>query len=228
MESLYLSRLQLNLRNPLARRDLVDRYQLHSRLVGLFDERPVEGKPRMLWRLERDSEGVWLQAPVVPIWSRLPSGYLAETADDLGFGTGGVPTKRIDETLAGLPAGAVLRFRLATWPTYHQPEPPHPGLKPDRRYSHQGGALVTWLVRQGAKYGFDLPSDHRGVPDVLVMQSKLPQMKAGKPLALPHWTTLYEGHLVVRDPRRLATAVACGIGPIKSYGFGLLSLGRSL
>lgn len=234
---LYLSRLQLNMRDLAVKRDLENLYALHDRLVGLFDERPVPGKPRMLWRFEPDSETVWLQSPVLPAWSRLPAGYLAETADDLGFGIGSnVQVKRIDDSLARLPVGAVLRFRLATWPTYRKVEPPEPGLRRNRRYSVQDGGrypvkgltLLSWLIWQGTRCGFELASDDQGIPDVMVLQTKLPRLRADKPLALPHWITCYEGHLTVRDPHALTSAVARGIGPLKSYGFGLLSLGRSL
>ena len=78
---------------------------------------------------------------------------------------------------------------------------------------------MAWLARQGERHGF--------TPlQALVSGSAMQQGRKGDS-RLSVLTAIFEGYLRVNDPQALLVALQGGIGPAKSLGCGLLSLGRA-
>jgi len=214
--TLFLSRLDLNMRHPEVQRDLKDCYLLHRRIYDLFtDWEARPDQPRVLYRLELERHRVLLQWGTRPDWSALPQGYLMPSSDDdLGFDDSQVPTKRIDQILASLNVGTELAFQLRA----------RPEKTADRRrrrpIGDQAGA-VAWLVFQSDHHGFEIPIVN-GLPDVrLTLERARPGAKVGE-----FNQALYRGRLRIRDLQALTRAVERGIGRHRAFGMGLLSLAR--
>jgi CRISPR system Cascade subunit CasE len=84
--------------------------------------------------------------------------------------------------------------------------------------------LVAWLADRGPSAGFLLEKEG------LVVQpgyayARIPALGKGREdTAIRYWAVRYDGVLTVTDGDKLRQAVSGGIGPAKSFGFGLLSL----
>lgn len=213
---MYLSKLVLNPRHPLARRDLANPYELHSTLSWVFEATPNE---RVLWRVERgrlDSLPVVLvQSHQAPMWERLQ-----EREGYAGYFLAPPQTKpyTLPERLA---AGQVLRFRLEANPTVTRAGKRH-GL---RREDEQ----IAWLERQGARHGFSLlyyeTEDGRKIPSCRVTSAerrRFRKRQTGAYIVL--WAVTYDGYLKVSNPVALRDAIAKGLGHAKGLGMGLLSI----
>lgn len=213
---MFLSKLVLNPRHPLARRDLANPYELHSTLSWAFDTTPEE---RVLWRVERgrtDGYPVALvQSHQAPLWERLEGreGYAGYFL---------TPPQTKPYTLPErLTVGQVLRFRLEANPTVARGGKRH-GL---RREEEQ----IGWLERQGAQHGFTLlyyeTGDGRRLPSCRVTHAErrcFRKRQTGQFIVL--WAVTYDGHLKVADPVSLREAIARGLGHAKGLGMGLLSI----
>lgn len=204
---MYLTRLRLDPRSALARRDLTDPYDMHRTLVRAFVETPTQAPPRFLWRLEPG--GAWsepavlVQSVLEPDWSFLSavSGYLQAGE--------GVSTKAFDP-LALLRADARYRFRLVANPTV---------TRQGKRHGLAGeDAQLAWLARQGERAGFDV--DAALVSHCETIHSR----RGGATVSLLR--ACFEGALLVRDAHALAAAMAQGIGHGKAFGCGLISVAR--
>ena len=86
---------------------------------------------------------------------------------------------------------------------------------------------LEWLKRKGNQHGFQLAQltlDAGDAVDVLIRSS--PRQTGRKDdTRITVAGTLFDGRLVVQDTDRIRDAIAQGIGPGKTFGFGLLSLG---
>lgn len=80
------------------------------------------------------------------------------------------------------------------------------------------GQLRDWLGSRADRCGFDL-ADHLTIKTGFVYVNKTHEATGGHRLR----SVVYEGVLRVTDTDRFANAMACGIGPAKGFGFGLLS-----
>lgn len=226
---MYLSRLILNPRSRLVRRDLSDCQQMHRTIMACFAQTPARGVRAefgVLHRVEINPHTgrviVYVQSAELPDWSRLPSGYLAQAAD----------TKPVSERYAAIANGMVLAFRLRANPTrkIDTKSGPDGRRRNGRRVDLRGEeAQLGWLVRKAAAHGFRLITARttQDLPDVRV----LPQGQAVGSVAGVHpagrmtfGSVLFEGHLQVVDADRFREALAHGIGSGKAYGFGLLSV----
>lgn len=117
-----------------------------------------------------------------------------------------------DRRPVAMPAkGEAAGFRLRASPTYHDDE----GRK--RPFAvGDTAARVAWLRRQGRMHGFTVESVRlwaRAVP-------------VHKPDARPFKIEdcLFTGRVSVNDADRFITALGAGLGPCKSWGFGLLQI----
>lgn len=226
MDPLYLSRLRLTIRNRDVQRDLSDCHSMHRRLLlafpnlgGVIDARDRFG---VLYRLEPGAHDIdiLLQSTEQPDWSRLPDGYLRESA---------TPAKRVDPLYAAITAGQHLLFRLRANPTRRisdrnttQGERWRGKRVELRREEDQ----YAWLRRKGEQSGF-IPlalRAHPALPDVratAIGAHVIGRHPAGR-LTLASVT--FEGRLRVTDPDAFRQALWQGVGSGKAFGFGLLSI----
>lgn len=225
---MLLSRIHLNPRSKDARRDLADAYQLHATLCRAFYP-PGQPCPQgaILWRLEPETDAashprVLVQSRVAPDWSRVPSAWLAGTAD---------PPKNLVDGLAlrNLAPGARFRFRLRA-NACKTVGGRRIGL---RRREEQRG----WLERKAAQHGFELPQplstdyfDFRGRLEALsyrdfrVTHEAMLTGSRHDGAVISVYAAMFEGVLSVRDPQAFRDALGTGIGHGKVMGLGLLSV----
>lgn len=224
---MYLTKLTLNPRNTQAQQDLAVPYDLHRTLGHAFpDERSEQHRKRhgVLFRIEdptRAGVPVLVQSTTEPNWSQLPSGY----------------TLRLDGPKVFNPAlteGQVLRFRLVANPVRRirldgKKHPRRMPLVHPRAKEGVETGYLDWLERQASHHGFTVANDALvDAPFRLNRKRKLkqdpdeiepiPKVKVG------HFGVRFDGLLRVEDPDALLTAIRSGIGPAKTFGFGLLSL----
>ena len=230
---MFLSKLQLNSRNPFTRRDLAAPYEMHRTLLnGGFDTVPKDELGRVLFRVDTDRFGgnplVLVQSEREPKWENLPDNYLGRPAEakpldlvvskhqKLRFRLRANPTKRVaakNERLGGVMAGK--RVGLVT-------------------ESEQ----IAWLLRKAEGGGFRVPG---GWVDAKHPETELPiklpnfrvdaisEGRARNDKAGHHdgvfAAVRFDGVLEVTDPDKFKETVFAGVGSAKGYGFGLLSIG---
>jgi len=197
---MYLSKLELNLRNATVRRDLADAYDMHRSLTRGFVSGTNEHPPRFLWRVEPESKWanpvVLVQSRTSPDWSCFSvRGYLQKEPGIKNVDT----TKLVQE-------GYRYRFRLFGNTVL---------TRQGKRYGLSSEEdQIEWLKRKGARCGFD-------IDNVLVTSSDIIYLR-GNDICLRQ--TCFEGILTPNDAPNLQNALVNGVGPAKSFGLGLLSL----
>lgn len=206
LNQLYLSRLILNPRSRDARRDLANPYDLHRTLVRAFALDEVTAPARFLWRLEATTN--W-QQPQLLVQSQAEGNWGA-LRDLSHYLQGEVQEKRFAPE-AWLEQGRSYRFRLQANPTVARDG--------KRRGLCREEEQLDWLARQGVRHGFSLIQ-------ALVSNSVMQHGRKGES-RLSVLTATFEGYLQVGDPHALRAALYEGIGPAKSLGCGLLSLGKA-
>ncbi len=237
---MYLSKLALDPRHPLARRDTGNCQELHRTLLSAFPAAPSKESSRreararfgLLYRMETDPRTgrpiVIAQSGDEPDWSRLPAGYLATAAIK-------PDCKPVAERYATISNGQVLRFRLRANPTKRCGRQ---GKLPGHRLALTSEAeQLAWLERKAAGAGFSLMtvettvgppgSASAAVADVRIDPDARQygwRAADGAQVKLTFGAALFEGLLRVTDAERLREAIAAGIGSGKAYGFGLLSV----
>lgn len=234
---MWLSRLILDPRSRAVQRDLADCQQMHRTVLSAFPAvATATGAPRqelgVLYRLETERSGrllVLVQSRVEPDWSRLPRGYLLDTQ-------GQPPNpacKPVGERYARLRLGMILAFRLRANPTRKIDTKSKAGVRRHGRRveARNEGAQLAWLQRKAAQAGFEVLSI-QARPDVQAVQAR-PESKVtgfrSQPDAparhrLTFASVVFDGVLRIADADRFRFALEHGVGPGKSYGFGLLSL----
>lgn len=201
---MVLSRLELNLEDASARRDLTNPYEMHSTLM-----RMLEGSAtRPLWRLEQQRDAtrtaaVLIQSEDVPDSEALrayaPNYFRKFDSKD-------------NQLLENLSNGQILNFRLRANPTVTREGKRH-GLD-------DVGEQLEWLERQVTRAGGELLSAETSLAGKL----KMARRAQSTPIVILGVT--FDGQLRVLDDNLLKSAVRTGIGPGKALGFGLLTLAR--
>ncbi len=222
---MFLSRLILNPRSPLAGRDLGDCQGLHRRIMSAWPDvadGPARERLGVLFRIEPEPVAggihVLVQSAVEPDWSKLPPGYLHLAPQ----------CKPIGKVLDQIRAGMVLVFRLRANPTRKIDTKTGPdgqrrhGRRVDLRQEED---RLAWLARRAAAAGFEIAPSRGapGVPDVRHVPDRTFGEKDGG-RRLTFGSVLFEGRLRVMDAEKLRKAIVEGIGPGKAYGHGLLSV----
>lgn len=204
--TLHLSALELDPRDPLARRDLGSGYELHRTLCRSLPPE-ICTDARLLFRVEPTAEPaaparVLVQARAEPDWSFLDA----------------LPGHRLAGSKVftpDLPAGRRLRFRLRANPVVSKRD--RPGSTRGRRVGLVGEqAQVAWLTRKGEIGGF-------AVEAARARDEGYAASRRGG-ARTTHLSVLFEGVLVVTDPGAFSATITDGVGPSKGFGFGLLSI----
>jgi CRISPR system Cascade subunit CasE len=212
---MYLSRLILNPRHRRVQREIANPYELHRTLMSAFPADLPE-KERVLYRVDTDPHtGVptaLLQSHTAPDWVALHdrAGYLLPESQCPPRVHANPATKPFDLALS---AGQVLTFRLRANPTVKRDGSRHGLYKEEEQRD--------WLARKGEQNGF------RPLRVTVIQegdQLSWKPRKGDEKRKLTHFAVRFEGLLQVTDPDALWEAVQNGIGPAKSFGFGLLSL----
>lgn len=203
---MFLSKLILNPRSREARRDLANPYELHRTLARAFAPDNETSPARFLWRLEPT---VSWQHPILLVQSVYPANWAA-LADLAYYLHQEIEVKEF-EPENWLNSGHIFRFRLQANPTVTRNGKRWGLLKEDEQ--------LAWLTRQGERHGFFLEQ-------ALVSASAMQQGRKGEG-KLSVLTVTFDGYLRVQEACLLWNAMGKGIGPAKSLGCGLLTLGRN-
>ena len=191
---MFLSKLQPNLRNNGARRDLANPYEMHRTLARAVQTE----EDRLLWRVEEAERPTLLvQTLSEPDWTFLESSYLRCPPN----------TKPVHLTFS---EGQTLRFRLRANPTLRR------AGTGKRQALYDIGEQHGWLKRKGEASGFHVlgAMAHR--------QERLQAKRQDKTVTL--FAVTFDGDLQVVNPERFRAALGTGIGSAKGFGMGLLSL----
>ncbi|MEW6212337.1 MAG: type I-E CRISPR-associated protein Cas6/Cse3/CasE [Acidobacteriota bacterium] len=229
---MYLSRLILNPRSRLARRDIADCHDLHRTILSAFPQKENDSDGArcqfaVLHRLDIDRRTgrvtLLVQSNERPDWSRLPKDYLAETDAE------NPACKPIEEIYNSLRPGARLAFRLRANPTRKIDTRTGPdgkrrnGRRVDLRSEED---RLAWLRRKAEASGFRLLAVR--LNDEVANLRVQPEGKyTGRREAtgkLSFGSVLFEGELEITDSTSFLQALSSGIGSGKAYGFGLLSI----
>lgn len=243
--TLILSRLILNPLRRDVQRDLADCHNMHRRLLLAFPDLPDITHARehygLLYRVEQTRESVIVlaQSTHIPDWSRLPQGYLADTAT----------TKSLTSLYDRLRPGMDLLFRLHANPTRRIS---NRNTEQDAKWrgkrvniTHEADQ-IEWLRRKSTDAGFTLlairprpaglpiepPSPVAGatttsptpIPDTRARPGGAIAGRRASTGSLTFGSVTLEGRLRITDPAAFLTTLQQGIGSGKAYGFGLLSI----
>ena len=203
---IYLSRVTLNPTHPDVRAALDNPYRMHKLAYTLLGRNAPkkDGSRRILWRLEPlkpYSPPIVLAQTVVPPDARA---FLAA-------GWGIVETRPIKPVLE---AGAAYRFRI-------QGNTIRRLSTGKVRELRSAKEQVAWLNEKLVPRGL---SPRSVLP---VHTFKLRFKKPGGALPITLLCTLFEGVVVVSDPKEAEGALFSGIGRAKGFGCGMLSLRRA-
>ncbi len=241
---IYLSLLELNARDPDARRLAGSLYAVHQRLLHAWEDGTFqasgESQPRMLFRVETESHPprVLVQAPFQANWERCFPGSRGLAAPPR--------QKSVGEALRRLQPGQALQFRLRANPTRREPgrnvaDPKTGKTRDGSRVSVANAGPRRDAARQLLEQELGFPPSGSEINSYLFEQWLRTQLeKAGatclevtstdegliveRRRGLKLQSVLFEGCLRVEDPDRLRASVQAGIGSGRGFGFGLLSL----
>ena len=220
---MFLTKLELNPRSRDARRDLALPYELHRTLAHAFptpDGTDYRAAHSVLFRVEPAANynalpTVLVQSVSAPAWDGLPTDYLRQPA-------------QCKSLALALNHGQVLGFRLVANPTK---KIAREGQRQGKRVPllNTGGTddelppAQQWLRRKAELSGFEVL---HVISEAFTLQnaSATTTLRSLTKQQLPLYGVRFDGLLRVYDPERLIEVLAQGVGPAKSFGFGLLSL----
>ncbi len=256
---MHLTRFRFNTHRPGTRRLLSSPQALHAAVMGGFPDLlpsaasasdplagiagPVSrtgsdsGRPRVLWRLDRNASAEVLLYVVSP--SRPELTHLVEQAGWPQAEEGpGWQTLDYSGFLSRLETGQTWAFRLTANPVHSIRRKDGEETKPTAHVTprHQAG----WLLKRQEKCGFEVLRATGADPALPEMDGyellvhdrnsagfdkpdPRPERK-GKRMRVPVVTATFDGRLTVTDPDALRQALSSGIGRAKAYGCGLMTL----
>lgn len=207
-------------------RCLADTHAMHVRVMSLFgpaSDGPARASFAVLYRSEvNEAEGtvrLLLQSREKPDFAKWPDGLLDPRSE-----TPNPRTTRLEPLLEALHGR--YRFRLRANATRKiDTKTREDGTKSNgqRVPLRRDEDRLAWLARRAGQHGFRLATTDEGEVMARVLPGGCAFGKRGK-RNVTHEGALFEGVLVVDDAVRLREAVVQGVGPGKSYGFGLLSI----
>ncbi|MFP4527952.1 MAG: type I-E CRISPR-associated protein Cas6/Cse3/CasE [Candidatus Kapaibacterium sp.] len=204
---MFLSKLVLNPSSGFARRNFSDPYQMHRTLCSMFGD---ERRPEMLFRIEqlsRKSEQMrtLLQSSEMPDFSRLPDGFLT------GHETKYISDQNILDSFSQM---SVYHFRLVANPIKKQ------GNTKIALYKEKDH--FEWIMRKADQSGFRIEYLNMASFKLPVKKSSQPEKDDKNKFAI--FGVKYDGALKITNAGLFTKAYLRGIGPSKSFGFGMLSL----
>jgi CRISPR system Cascade subunit CasE len=211
---MFLSKLHVDVRSRTFRRDFANVHDMHRTLMSVYPDVPPTTQKRqahgVLWRLDDDHSGFvqYVQSRTQPDWTQLPTGHL--TAPPL--------VRSLEPLLAAMTPGRKLAFRLLANPTKCE-------SKSRKRIPITNSTeQIAWLIRQGERYGFVIPSAADGRPDLAPTPTAALTGRKNDTGKITIEPVRYDGHLVVTDQALFSNALVEGIGRGKADGCGLISL----
>lgn len=229
---IYLTKLNLNPRNREVRKLLDSRncQNLHHFVMSGFpiidgEKSEVRKKFGVLHRLEIDSRRgeitLLVQSAFKPIWN-----FTGDVLLDDGFSQ-----KEIGQIYSILPNETGLMFRLRANPTKcvsakNTDFAKFAGKRVELRTSED---QIEWLKRKSEQHGFRLTAVK--VNSEVENVATTPNGKVfgnhskGK---LTFNSVVFDGNLQITDAEKFRETLIHGIGQGKAYGFGLLSIAKSL
>lgn len=217
----YLNKLLLNPTNSQVQIDLGNFYDLHRTLKTSLIKSGYQN--RFLYRVDyliTDKPINLLLQTEMPVDLKpgsFPSGYLLDAKLN----------KDISGLMKVLQQGMKLKFFFRANPVakirsdnkkYPSKVPlVHPTTIEKEERAYQG--YLNWLLEKAKESGFDIISTDFVRTNVFMWR------KNAKSVSVPLFVVDFEGILKVKDENRLYEAIIKGIGPSKSLGMGMLSLG---
>jgi len=201
---MFLSKIELDRRNPSVRQALKNCNDMHRNLMGFFEMPRKEAGVLYRLHLTDFSASVYL----------LSDSLLKPRSNATGMSL--VGSKLIDGFLQSLTEGEIFNFDLLTLPSKKKPVE---GQKNSRRIAlRSAGERADWLRGKAAQYGFEIIWSRE---DGMYKQFG----KSGKDEM--YLTAIqFRGMLRITDTALFTKAYTCGIGPAKSYGLGMLLLSK--
>lgn len=230
MTDIYLTKLQLNPRNSFVRKCLGDCHKLHSLVMQGFpnvdgEKAEVRKKFGVLYRLENDAKlGAILllvQSSFKPVWNFTDDVLLKD----------GFSQKEIGQIYNLLPNETELMFRIRANPTKcvsakNTDFAKFAGKRVELRTTED---QIEWLKRKSEQHGFRL--------NAVKVNSEVENVSItpnGKVFGihskgnLTFNSVIFDGNLIITDSAKFKETLIHGIGQGKAYGFGLLSIAKSL
>jgi CRISPR system Cascade subunit CasE len=204
---MYLTKLELDLTNPGMRAALRDAQKLHQLVTGLFQcaRKDAEILYRCRGRGIHTDLYMYSACPVDP--NRILPGMRL------------VAQRDVTPWLESMEVGDVFSFQLVTAPFRKVAED---GTRNSRRRAlRTQEERLAWLSRKAEQGGFRLLSTEEAPAEKLIARHS-----AGSGGSLTVDAHCYSGFLRVEDAEHFRQTVACGIGPEKAYGLGMLLLKR--
>lgn len=213
---MHLTRLEINSRRRAARHLLGSPHRLHAAVLSGFPtDLPEPDEGRILWRLDDGYPDpvLYVVSPAEP--------DLTHLVEDVGRPSYGWQTKDYRPLLDKLAAGDTWAFRLRANPVHSVAQAT--GGRGKRLAHVTSGQQTAWLHQRAATHGFRVADGSADAPDLVLSSRRTFRFdRRGRTVTLA--TAVFDGTLVVDDPRKLRAALVGGIGPGKGYGCGLLTL----
>lgn len=247
INEIYFSRIILNSDSSNVNNDLNDVCMMHKTLMRAF---PSKGAARsvvnLLFRVDLyanktiDEKGlikivyypsIIAQSTIEPDWSTLPKDYFS---DDPTIGENPIVKRMsIDDVKNIINSERIFRFRLRANPSRKVRRVDE--SDPENRATNNGARLhirniddlLQWIDRKGDQHGFVIKKIKEIRNEPPVYGYKVARDHSGNQKKIHKITiegTIYEGILEVTDVDTFVECLVKGIGPSKSYGFGLLSI----
>ncbi|MBF6331874.1 type I-E CRISPR-associated protein Cas6/Cse3/CasE [Nocardia transvalensis] len=208
--TLWLTRIELNLANPMVRADVRNVIRMHQRVMGLMPPE-LGDNPRkqagLLYRIDESRTGtqVLVQSSREPNLTAIPSNY------------GTVAIRDLTPLLDALETDLLVHYRLAG-----------NAVKRLGRGNKDAGKLAAlrgeeigqWWTRRAPECGLHLKTLTTTPAGYL----RGHRAEADPKHRVRHAVTRFDGIAAVTDPESLRRAVRDGVGRGKSHGCGLLSL----
>jgi CRISPR system Cascade subunit CasE len=221
---MYLSKLVVNVASREFRRDHSDIREMHRTVMSAYPHVPGDEPARqshaVLWRLDNAYCGFvqYVQSASQPDWSRLPADYLTEPPQ----------VRNLQPVIDAVTPGRRFSFRIVANPIRTIPQQRAAGERAQGKKvaQREPEKQLEWLIRQGERYGFVIPTGRNGKPDVAPSpcQTLIGRKREGERGSITIEPVRFEGHLIVTDAAAFTDALQNGIGRGKAYGCGLVSL----
>ena len=202
---MYLSRLELDLKSPSVRQSLRNCQDMHRNIMKAFDV--SRSAAQVLYRVVRTDQRimVYVQSMAEPQWERIA---------DHGYCCTGM--RDISALMEKFTADTILHFSILACPAK---KVRGSGKNSRRVLLQMPEERLNWLKRQAERHGFVIVGAYEAAKEEQISGVK----SSGKFVlsGIP-----FEGTLRITDSDAFRRNFANGIGAEKSYGFGLLMIGR--